>query len=239
MILQTSQPEAKTDTSYGGTDAHTEALLHQMEETRRPYVSTYRGIELVVLPRVFFPLLYSSDLNGVTAADIRTYRGKRVIDVGSGTGIRAVVAGLSGASEVVAIDVNPDAVRNTQMNIDRYGLTDKVIALESDLFENVTGKFDCVVAYLQIVPHEISEDWQVAVFDPGFSIHRRFFREVSDYIKPSSLIKMVHASKGNVELFESMIRDNGLTVSRKKSSKRFGVDWHFYDIRRNIGGQTK
>jgi len=41
---------------------------------------------------------------------------------------------------------------------------------------------------------------------------------------------MVHSSKGDVERFEELISEYSLEIERKKSSKRFNLDWHFYDI---------
>ncbi len=103
-------------------DFHTKALLQQMCSEKNPYLAYYRGIELIVYPKVFFPLPYSSQLRGITNTDIKNYSGKRILDIGSGTGIRSIVAGLSGADEVVSIDINENAVENTKENVTRYKL---------------------------------------------------------------------------------------------------------------------
>lgn len=42
--------------------------------------------------------------------------GARVLDVGCGTGVLAIAAGLAGAAEVTALDVDPDAVAVTRRN---------------------------------------------------------------------------------------------------------------------------
>ncbi|MBS3081159.1 50S ribosomal protein L11 methyltransferase [Candidatus Pacearchaeota archaeon] len=216
--------------NFQDIDYHTQALFEQMCSANNPYTADYRGIELIVYPRVFFPLPYSSQLRGITKTDVKNYSGKRVLDVGSGTGIRSIVAGLSGAKKVVATDINENAAENTQENVIKYNLDDKIEVLESNLFDNVDGIFDIIIGYLPIVSHDVHEIWELAVFDPDYSIHRRFFREVKDYLDENGIIKMVHSSKGNLDYFEELIDLNDLIIFRKKSSHKFGLTWNFYDL---------
>lgn len=213
-------------------DPHTQALINQIESAKEKYIARYRGIDWEVFPKVFFPLSDSSLIDGITGEDIRDYNGKRVLDVGSGTGIMSVIAGLSRAKEVVAVDINEDAVRNTRANVKRYNLQEKVKVLQSDLFQKIDGDFDVIIGYLPLVSHEITEDWQRAIFDPDFSLHKRFFRDVERHLKPAGIIKMVHSSKGDVPFFESLIYKNGFKVFKKKFYYRFGLSWHSYDLQR-------
>ena len=48
--------------------------------------------------------------------------GDRVIDVGTGSGILAIGAALTGASSVVAIDIDPDAVKVAAENVEHNSL---------------------------------------------------------------------------------------------------------------------
>jgi methylase of polypeptide subunit release factors len=49
------------------------------------------------------------------------------------------------AREVVAVDISLSAVSNTQENCRVHGLTN-VVVMQSDMFSNVEGKFDLIVA---------------------------------------------------------------------------------------------
>ena len=69
--------------------------------------------------------------------------GERVLDVGCGSGVLSVAAAALGAREVVAIDVDPDAVDVTLANAARNGV--EVQASTTPLAE-VYGRFDVVVA---------------------------------------------------------------------------------------------
>ena len=63
--------------------------------------------------------------------------GKRVLEVGTGTGTIAVFCYLKGAIEVQAIDINLNAVRNAMANFKRHAVQGR--AYGSDLFDEVNG----------------------------------------------------------------------------------------------------
>ncbi|WP_192347191.1 50S ribosomal protein L11 methyltransferase [Algoriphagus sp. Y33] len=71
--------------------------------------------------------------------------GKRVLDVGSGTGILAVMAHLLGASEVKAFDIDDWCVDNGNENFDLNGLTTRM-ELGTIREVNPLGEFDIVLA---------------------------------------------------------------------------------------------
>jgi release factor glutamine methyltransferase len=106
------------------------------------------GLRLRVLTGVFDPRLH------FTSAFLATYLrrpgvvppGGRVLDLGTGTGIMAITAGLAGAGLVVATDINPAAVRCATGNVLRYGLQHRVMVRAGDLFAPVAGeRFDLIV----------------------------------------------------------------------------------------------
>ena len=72
--------------------------------------------------------------------------GDRVIDVGTGTGILAIAAAYMGAQDVLAIDIDPVAVRVARDNIVLNGLEGRITAREGDLLEAVDEVADVVIA---------------------------------------------------------------------------------------------
>jgi methylase of polypeptide subunit release factors len=72
------------------------------------------------------------------------YKGRKVLDMGCGTGMLGIIMSLNGARETVFSDIDNDAIKNTKENVRRFGLKNsKVIA--GDLFESIKGKFDVIV----------------------------------------------------------------------------------------------
>ena len=60
-------------------------------------------------------------------------RGKRVVDVGTGSGILALAAWMLGASSVTALDHDPDALQNARENIERNGGAAAIEVVEADV----------------------------------------------------------------------------------------------------------
>jgi ribosomal protein L11 methyltransferase len=73
--------------------------------------------------------------------------GERVLDVGCGSGVLAVAAAVLGAADVVATDIDPEAVRMTTVNAARNGVSVRT-ADEGD----IDGQFDAVVANIGAAP---------------------------------------------------------------------------------------
>lgn len=73
------------------------------------------------------------------------HKGKRVLDVGSGTGILAIMAHLLGASEVQAFDIDDWCVDNGNENFDLNGMQTRM-GLGTIRQVNPQGPFDIVLA---------------------------------------------------------------------------------------------
>lgn len=71
--------------------------------------------------------------------------GRRVLDVGCGTGVIAVMAALFGGSSVRAVDVASAAVEATRDNAARNGVADHIVA-DTTPVGDLGGSFDLVVA---------------------------------------------------------------------------------------------
>lgn len=72
--------------------------------------------------------------------------GKRALDLGCGSGILSILLKERGASEVVAADIDEDAIAATEQNA---ALNDVSFAvLQSDLFSEIEGRFDVICANL-------------------------------------------------------------------------------------------
>jgi release factor glutamine methyltransferase len=72
-------------------------------------------------------------------------KGKRVLDMGTGSGIQALTAAISGAKEVWACDINPMAIALTDENAKKNNVEIKTFL--SDLFSAIhpDEKFDLII----------------------------------------------------------------------------------------------
>ncbi len=124
--------------------------------------------------------------------------GKKVLEVGTGSGLIAVTAAEHGA-QVVATDVNPDALEAASKLTEKRGVQDTVELVESDLFENVEKKFDYILfnpPYLPGEELEDSETWRGG--ETGTELTERFLEEAPDYLEDSGKIYFIASSRSDI-----------------------------------------
>jgi len=69
-----------------------------------------------------------------------------VIDVGTGSGILAIGAAMLGAKDVLAIDIDPTAVKVAKENVEHNNLQNVIRAVEGNLLESTDGVCEVCVA---------------------------------------------------------------------------------------------
>lgn len=72
--------------------------------------------------------------------------GKKVLDFGCGTGILTLAAARLGASPIMALDNDPEALETCKNNVLLNGVAEQVIYLEGDLGVLKEGGFDLILA---------------------------------------------------------------------------------------------
>ena len=72
--------------------------------------------------------------------------GSRVIDVGTGSGILAIGAGLLGATDVLAVDIDPTAVKVAKENIEHNHMEKTVRPVVGNLLDGMDDTCDICVA---------------------------------------------------------------------------------------------
>src|SRR5262249_10112062 len=108
-------------------------------------------------------------------------RGGRALDVGTGSGVQALLAAPH-AAQVIATDVNPRALAFTELNAALNGFTN-VEARRGSLFEAVAGeRFDLITCN---APYVVSPENRWAYRDSGLAgdeITRRVVRAAADHL---------------------------------------------------------
>ena len=112
-----------------------------------PTVRSYHfggyALDIEVSDTVFQPTLTSRLL----AQAVQIPEGARVLDLGCGAGVLAIVAALKGASHVRAQDVMEEARPLVEANARRNGVADRVDAHSGDLFQGVGAeRYDVIVS---------------------------------------------------------------------------------------------
>jgi SAM-dependent methyltransferase len=86
------------------------------------FSSKHLGGEVVVLPGVFHPIEAEVRMLGYMKENADRFAGKRVLEIGTGSGIVSVYAAKLGAKKVVATDIDPQAIKTAQLNAEKFGV---------------------------------------------------------------------------------------------------------------------
>ncbi len=170
--------------------------------------TTYLGRKFVVPkevhPPVTITLLQRSVLKEVKNSD-------RVLDMGTGSGVNAILA-ASKSSNIIALDVNPFAVRCARKNAKLNGVSSRIKFLESDLFKNVDDKFDLIVfdpPFRWFKPRDVRER---ATADENFRTMRKFFKQVKKYLAEDGRVLICYGTIGDMNHFKYVLKKGKFTV---------------------------
>tara|TARA_S200000501_G_scaffold246565_1_gene230903 strand:+ start:6196 stop:6915 length:720 start_codon:yes stop_codon:yes gene_type:complete len=110
----------------------------------------FHGYELECDETVFRPTTISE----LTAPKIPV-KGKRVLDLGCGVGPLSIYFAKHGAEYVAATDVYDKHIEYTKKNALRHGVD--IDVYQSDIFENIEGKFDIICCDVSGVDRRVAE----------------------------------------------------------------------------------
>jgi release factor glutamine methyltransferase len=155
-------------------------------------------------------------------------RGKRVLDVGSGSGIQARAALRAGAKNVLATDIDNESLRLLKkMEID---------CVISNLFDNVSGKFDLIVFNPPYLPEDEREDSESARVTTGGKrgdeIIVRFLRNVGKHLEDNGEILLVVSSLTPLGEIERVMKERGLVRKVVATKKVFMEELWVWEIRK-------
>ena len=91
----------------------------------------------------------------IESLDVR--EGERILEVGCGSGVVSIHCARCGA-DVVSVDINPSAVECTRLNAERNDA--KIDVRLSDVYDNVSERFDTIVFNLPYLP--VDDDGMLA-----------------------------------------------------------------------------
>jgi release factor glutamine methyltransferase len=170
---------------------------------------TYLGKTLVVPPQVH-PITGVEHLLGeAVLAEVR--EGDRVLDMGTGSGLNAVLAASQGA-HVVAVDINPDAVEAARQNAERSGLADQIEVHQSDVFSDVVGRFDVIVydpPFRRFAPSDVLG---ATASDDNHRALLTFLRNARHYLARMGRVLIFFGISGDLAYMKQLANQEGFTA---------------------------
>ena len=218
-----------------GVPKITENFILDLEKKAKKgnYIVEVNGMEIVVFPYVFPPLSPFSESSRPISKHYGNLRGKQVLDIGTGTGVQAIMAALKGA-RVDAIDLFQPSVECAQKNVEKLHLNDQVKVWLSDLFSFVPKKkYDLIIANLPIIDSSEIDVKFYSLFDPNFNFHKRLFAGAREYLTKEGKIILCHADLEGEEGFlklEKLAEEKGFRFEINDSVNALGHEWRIYSF---------
>ncbi len=187
---------------------------HFILQRTRTTSTRVSGLQLTVQPTVFNPKIFLTSKFFADFVQGLDLSGKRVVDVGTGSGILALSAAKAGAISVLALDINPAAVSATALNAIANNFQDRVSSMESNLFSAVAPdqSFDVVLSSppsFSGEPLSISDRaWHAG---PNYRDIQPLFGQAQKRLRPGGVMYLLLSSDSDLELFEQLITEAGLS----------------------------
>ncbi|MFI5205575.1 MAG: HemK/PrmC family methyltransferase, partial [Candidatus Paceibacterales bacterium] len=163
----------------------------------------------------------------------------KILDLGTGSGCIAIALKKMAKStfDITASDISPAALKVARQNAKKHRT--KIKFTKSDLFKNIKGKFDLIVANLPYVPKKVyGLNFDNLKYEPvsaltdgtkSFQIYRRFFEQIGGHLsfRPVILLEIDPSSREFVTEYQKKF----LPSAEIKFYKDFNNFWRYAEIK--------
>jgi methylase of polypeptide subunit release factors len=181
--------------------------------------------KLYIRPSVYVPFDKSVPAMLMQFADL--IKGKNVLDIGTGTGVIAILAAQMGAKSVSACDINKNAVECAKYNIRIAGF-DNIVSevIYSDLFENIKETYDVIIFNAPWVKGTPQNLYEIAIYDEDYALVNRLMEKAPEYLNPDGVILLQYSDisqkngDGSIDNLNGVLKKNGLYIADSTSILR-------------------
>jgi release factor glutamine methyltransferase len=185
---------------------------HLFLKRRTTTVSRAAGFRLLVPPTVFHPGVFITSGFFASFLSGLDLRGKRVAELGTGSGILALAAARAGAAKVIAIDINPNAVRAAGDNAEANGLGEQVRPVCSDLLTAIAPRplFNVILSSPPSFAGEpldlADRAWHAG---PNYRDIASLFDQSRERLAPGGCVYVLLSSDSNLDLLGRLMEQAG------------------------------
>ncbi len=174
----------------------------------------YKGIELGFPESVYEPREDSLLIAKVLEEKLEGWKAengkaKFILEIGCGSGLLSIIAAKSGC-EVVASDINSDAVACARKNSELNETTIKIV--QSNLFDNISGKFDMIIFNPPYLPEEQNRENKSWAGGNNLEIIKQFIRGAKTHLNADGKILIVISSLSKPEKIIKQLSNSGFNA---------------------------
>ncbi len=191
----------------------------------RPRWYQYQGIHIRLLPTVFHPgWLVSTKILLEFAMELDS-AGKRVLELGAGSGLIGLSQVRKGAM-VTASDLNPMAIRAMKESSLKNNVP--LTLIESDLFDKIPLQhFDFIFINPPYYPRQPKNDWERGFYcGPDFDFFRGLFTQIKPFMGPATRVYMILNEYCALAKIMEIAESSGIVFNRVLQKRKAG-EWQY------------
>ncbi len=217
-------------------------ILTDIRRSREGIYINALGARITIKPHVYVP--FDQSIIDLVQRRMRIEPGDRVLDMGTGTGVLALVAARKGARNVVATDLSRNSVENARENARILGMREKInVKGPGDLFLPVEQRdFDVIVFNPPWIIGCPETPYDVGIYDPEQRTLLRFLAQAPRYMKAGGRLYLLYSNiseitgDGSITRLSNQIDREKLTITEdwtiSRKSRVLGCQEvvHLYEI---------
>ena len=197
---------------------------------QKPRRIHYKGLRLLVMPGVFHPGFFFSSKILADFVLRQNLAGKRILDLGCGSGLVALCAAKKGAI-VTATDISEAAVSCTRQNAAANQLDVEV--LSSDLFDRLQGRYFDIIA---VNPPSYKKEPRTAeerawYAGTNYEYFQKFFSQLKIVYREGTAVYIILSEECELEDIVSIAYTNGFRLQPDSDYRRTGEKLTLYQVR--------
>jgi release factor glutamine methyltransferase len=194
-------------------------------------VTRLRGRSLLTDPEVFHPVYFLSTPIFLDYLSTVAVAGKRLLDMGTGSGTIGIFAAGRGA-QVTACDINPRAVSLAGENARRNGVEMEIVA--SDLFAALAGRrFDVICFNLPFLAGAPRNRFEAALFGgPDLETVRAFANGCGQALAPDGTVAVIFSEDSGRDRVVAMFAEAGFVPTHERVARKFFERFHLLRMQR-------
>ncbi|WP_314961080.1 methyltransferase [Bradyrhizobium cosmicum] len=196
-----------------------DAMIADLRSCEHPHDVEVCGMLLHILPGVLSPRL--SHAPDVLISKWHIEAGATVLDLGCGSGVLGLAALRAGAERLVALDINPQAVLTTKLNIDQLGYSERAEARHSDIYSALqpNERFDLILFAAPYWNRKAKDDLERSCFDEDHRVMASALGGARVWLNANGRMYVVFSDQGDIGRVVNLIDDSKLRVRNMHISR--------------------
>jgi methylase of polypeptide subunit release factors/nucleoside 2-deoxyribosyltransferase len=196
-----------------------DGMLADLRKEQEPHDVLVGGLKLTVLPGVLSPR-YSHSPDFLISKWHIPHNAK-VLDLGCGCGVLGLAALREGAGTLLALDINEQAVANTELNFRRLGYSDRAEVRRSNVYEAIEPKrrFDIILLAAPYWDRHPKDDLERSCFDQGYQFFAAAIGDAHAHLSHNGSMYVLFSDQGDVARAVRIINEAGMVISEMHISR--------------------